>query len=380
MLKCVAILSIIISFTFLAACSNETNSTEQNQPQDDNSAQSHSSKQDNSTSGSNDGKQNQEDIKKEAPRAKPFKSIKPPKSAKPLDEKYSSDEKERMPLAEAHGGDAERTVPLGQTLLKGKKDLSDGPLTNNRLVAFYGTPKSENMGILGEYPPKKMMEKLKEQAEAYSKADPERPAVPTIELIATVAQRTPGPEGLYIAEPSKEVIDQYAKLAKKNNALLLLDIQLGQASVMEGLKKVESYLKLPYVHLAIDTEYSVGEGEVPGEDLGHVDGAEIQGAVEYVDGIVEKNNLPDKLVLVHQFGNGIVTNKDKIKPTSHVEVSLNYDGFGDPDIKMSAYGKLVQQQPIQYGGFKLFYENDDPLLSPEDVLKLDPAPAIVDYQ
>lgn len=372
MVKRIIIMSIIISFSLLVACSDEASSTNSDQ---------HDASIDNSTSDSEEGEQAKEDKKKEEqPAEKPFEPIEPPKNATSLNEKYSSEEAKDMPLAEAHSGDSKRTVPLGQTLLESKKDLSDGPLKNNRLVAFYGTPKSENMGILGEYPPEEMMKKLKERAAAYSKADPDHPAVPTIELIATVAQRTPGPEGLYISDPSKEVIDRYAKLAKENNALLLLDIQLGQASVMEGVKKVEPYLKLPYVHLAIDTEYSVAEGEVPGKDLGHVDGAEIQKAVDYMDKLVEENDLPDKLVVVHQFGNGIVTNKDMIKPTSHVEVALNYDGFGDPDIKMSAYGKLVQKQPIQYGGFKLFYENDDPLLTPKQVLKLDPAPAIVDYQ
>ncbi|MDY0404096.1 hypothetical protein P5G51_000520 [Virgibacillus sp. 179-BFC.A HS] len=273
-----------------------------------------------------------------------------------------------------------RSVPLGQTLLKDKTDQTNGPLKKNRLVAFYGTPLSENMGILGAYPPKEMMAKLKEHAQAYSDLDPERPAIPTIELIATVAQRSPGPDGLYVTPPNDKVIKEYVKLAKENHALLLLDVQLGRASVMQAVKEVEEYLKLPYVHLAIDTEYSVGKGQVPGVDLGHVEGADIQEAVEYVDQLVTANNLPDKVVLVHQFGNGIVRNKEKIHPTNHVEVPLNYDGFGDANIKMSAYGKLVRQQPIQYGGFKLFTKNDKPLLTPKQVLQLDPAPAIVNYQ
>lgn len=311
---------------------------------------------------------------------KPFKAIEASENAKPLETNYSDEEKEMMPTAEAHGGESKRSVPLGQTLLQDIEDPTNGPLKDNRLVAFYGTPSSKDMGILGEYPPEEMMEKLKKQTAAYSEADPDHPAVPTIELIATVAQRTPGPDNSYVSKPSKEIIDEYAKLAKDNDALLLLDIQLGQGTVMDELKEIEPYLKLPYVHLAIDTEYSVEEGQIPGEDLGEVDGGDVQEAVEYVDKMVEENNLPDKMVLVHQFGNGIVKNKDKIKPTKHVEVPLNYDGFGDPSIKKSAYGKLVREQPIQYGGFKLFYKNDDPLLSPEDVLKLDPAPAIINYQ
>src|SRR5699024_8065653 len=137
---------------------------------------------------------------------------------------------------------------------------------------------------------------------------------------------------------------------------------------------------LSYVHLSIDTEYSVEDCQIPGEDLGGVDGEDVQEAVKYDDKMDGDNDLSDKIVLVNQFGNGIVTNKDINKPTEHVQVPLNFDGFGDPDIKISAYGKLVRDQPIQYGGFKLFYDNDDPLLTPEEVLQLDPAPAIVNYQ
>jgi len=314
------------------------------------------------------------------PYSVPYKAIEPVKGTKKLVSNYSEEEKKEMPSYEARGGEKSRSVPLGQTLLKGKQDLSNGPLKNNRLVAYYGTPLSENMGILGEQSPEETMRKLKEQAAVYSKLDPERPAIPTIELIATVAQRSPGPGGLYITPPSKKVIDEYVQLAKKHDVLLMLDVQLGRADVMQAVKEVDEYLKLPNVHLAIDTEYSVGPGQVPGEDLGHVEGADIQKAVEYVDDLVKRNNLPDKVVLVHQFAGGIVRNKNEIHPTKHVQVPLNYDGFGDAAVKQSVYGQLVKNEPIQYGGFKLFHKNDVPLMTPKQVLQLDPAPAIVNYQ
>ena len=301
-------------------------------------------------------------------------------SKKKLENYYTENEQNYTPKYEVAGKKKKRSVPLGQTLLKDKQDESNGPLKDHRLVAYYGTPQSENMGILGEYEPEEMMEKLKKQTKAYSDLDPERPAIPTIELIATVAQRTPGKEGLYITPPNKKVIERYSKLAKENDAILMLDVQLGRADVMHAVKEIAPFLKEEHVHLAIDTEYSVGEGQIPGEDLGHVEGADIQEAVEYVDKIVEKNNLPDKMVLVHQFGNGIVKNKENIKPTKHVQVPLNYDGFGDAAIKLNAYGTIVKDQPIQYGGFKVFHKNDKPVLQPKDVLKLDPAPAIVNYQ
>lgn len=199
-------------------------------------------------------------------------------------------------------------------------------------------------------------------------------------MIATVAQRDPGPDGNYISEPSVEIIEEYVELAEQHDALLMLDVQLGGKSVMEEVEQLEPYLKEPHVHLAIDTEYSVGDGEVPGIDLGTVDGAEIQEAVEYMDQLAVENNLPDKIVLVHQFTNSVVTNKQEINPTENVQVSLNFDGFGDSSVKIHGYNQLVRNEPIQYSGFKLFYQDDEPLLTPEEVLELDPAPAIINYQ
>ncbi|WP_263623357.1 hypothetical protein [Bacillus infantis] len=44
---------------------------------------------------------------------------------------------------------------------------------------------------------------------------------------------------------------------------------------MNQVKSLKKYLKLPFVHLAIGTEFYVKEGQVPGVDLGTVDGKEI---------------------------------------------------------------------------------------------------------
>jgi hypothetical protein len=40
----------------------------------------------------------------------------------------------------------------------------------------------------------------------------------------------------------------------------------------------------------------------------------------------------------------------------------------------------VQEQLIQFGGMKLFYRQDDPVMTPEQVLELDPKPLVVCYQ
>lgn len=322
---------------------------------------------------------------------RPYAALEPAADAAPLEENVSEDYMTQILGAEAGATEdqygettqvevPERSVPLGEMLLAGEEDPSDGPLGENRIVAYYGTPLSDLMGILGEAEPEVVMEQLMEQTQAYSDADPERPAVPMIEFIASIAQRDPGPDGLYVAPTDPETIEEYVRLAEEYDALIMLDVQLGLAGVMDEVEILEDFLKEPHVHLAIDTEYSLDEGQVPGIDLGSVDGAEIQEAVAYLDELVEREGIPDKMLMVHQFDQGIVTSKEAIQPTENVQVVLHADGFGTPEAKYSKYGTLVRDEPIQYGGFKVFYNQDEPVLEPEQILALDPAPAVITYQ
>jgi hypothetical protein len=77
----------------------------------------------------------------------------------------------------------------------------------------------------------------------------------------------------------------------------------------------------------------------------------------------------------------MILDKEAIKPVKNVEIVIHADGFGTPEQKFKKYDALVRDQPIQYGGFKLFYNEDYPLLSPKEVLEeLEPNPAVVSYQ
>lgn len=274
----------------------------------------------------------------------------------------------------------DRTAP--STLISGKEDATkDGPLLGNRIVAFYGHPWSPQMGILGEYEdPRQMVEDLEEQAAVYTKLDPDLPAKPTIELISSVAQRDPGEDGLYLSHTPPEVIEEYARLAEKNDLLLLLDVQLGRGTVAEEVERIKPFLKRPYVHLAIDTEYSVEAGEVPGMNLGSVDAGEIMGAARTLNEIVEEEDLPAKMLLVHQFEPSVVTNKQLLEPLPNVQIAVHADGFGTPEAKLAKYDILIREEPVQYGGFKVFYRQDVPMLTPKEVLAMEPPPAVVTYQ
>ena len=274
----------------------------------------------------------------------------------------------------------DRSAP--STLIPGAEDATrDGPLLDHRLVAFYGHPWSDQMGVLGEYEePQAMVDDLKEQAEVYTELDPDLPAKPTIELISSVAQRTPGEDGLYLLHTPPEIIEEYARLAEKNGLLLLLDVQLGRGTVADEVERIRPFLERPYVHLAIDTEYAVEAGEVPGQNLGSVDAGEIMGAAQTLEEIVEKEDLPAKMLMIHQFESSVVTNKDLLEPLPNVQIAVHADGFGTPEAKLSKYDLLIRNEPVQYGGFKVFYRQDVPVLTPEEVLDIEPSPAVVTYQ
>lgn len=285
------------------------------------------------------------------------------------------------PAPPERGADGRRVRP-STTLVAGATDATGGPLARNRIVSFYGHPLSNQMGILGEFAdPEAMGAELEKQAAAYTEIDPDRPAIPTIELIASVAQPVPGPDGLYLTRTSPEIIEEYARLAEKNDYLLLLDVQIGYSTIAEEIEVLRPYLERPYVHLAIDPEYDMDPGEVPGQQFGTSSGEEIMQAAETLSGIVEEGDLPPKVLVIHQFRYDMILNKDAIEPVENVETVVHADGFGAPADKIEKYDLLVRQEPIQYGGFKLFYRQDVPLLTPQQVLdELEPDPAVVSYQ
>ncbi len=259
--------------------------------------------------------------------------------------------------------------------------VANGPLVTSRLVTFYGHPDNNRLGILGEFSdPSAMIAKLKAQAAAYHTADPSRPAIPTIELIASVASDTPGADGLYLNPTRMELIEQYARIAQQNGCLLLLDIQLGYDTVAHEVTRLAPVLKQPQVHLAIDPEFHVKHGEVPGQEFGSVTAAEVTGAARMLQDIVTQNGLTDKVLVIHQFRDDMLPDKSEIKPVPHVQIVTVMDGFGAPGAKAGNYGIFVRDQLIQYGGIKLFYKQDVPLMTPTDIVNLDPSPLVVIYQ
>jgi hypothetical protein len=256
-----------------------------------------------------------------------------------------------------------------------------GLLPEHRIVAYYGNPLAKQMGILGEVPPDQMIGRLKQQVAGYAAGEDSRPIVPALELVTPAAQGWPGEDGLYRARMKPEVIDQVAGWAEANNGLLILDLQVGLSSVPEEVDALMPYLKRPYVHLALDPEFAInGGGHIPGEVIGSLDGATVDGVVHTLSDLVAAEHLPPKILIVHRFTDSMLTNAWEIAPNANVQVVVTMDGFGPPALKLAQYRSYVHDQAVEYSGIKLFYHHDVPLLTPAQVLGLDPEPDLVIYQ
>lgn len=264
--------------------------------------------------------------------------------------------------------------------VKGPVPAPGALLPEHLIIAYYGNPKSTRMGILGQLPPNEMLPKLERTALDWAKAEPGRKVVPALHLIATVAQGKPGGGGKYRLRHSDQLIEQVLGWAKERGWLVFLDVQIGHSTVADELPHLVKYLELPYVHLALDPEFAMKLGGVPGQRIGTLDATDINLAVQLLADIVQKKKVPPKVLVVHRFTQRMLTNHDQIKLDPRVQVVIDMDGFGAPWLKEDAYKFFIVPEPVQFTGFKLFYKNDKPMMSPERVLELWPSPVYIQYQ
>ncbi len=258
-------------------------------------------------------------------------------------------------------------------------------LPEKRIIAYYGNYYSTKMGILGEFAPDVVLQKMRGEIARWEAADPTTKVVPAIEYIAVVAQDDAGKSGLFRARMPDEHVDKAIAMAKEMNGIVILDIQVGKSTVQSEIPALEQYLKMPQVHLALDPEFSMKGGEEPGDVIGSLNANDINYAANYLAKLVRDNNLPPKVLFVHRFTQRMVQNAESITPLPEVQVVMVMDGWGTPARKIGTYKSFIYPEPVQFTGFKLFYKNDlkppsERMLTPAELLKLTPQPVFIQYQ
>ncbi len=266
------------------------------------------------------------------------------------------------------------TPPAPPQLPRGGREL----LPDYRVVALYGAPQDPQLGELGIGTPAQAADKLLAQAQPYQR--PHRPVMPALELIATIVTADPGSDGRFRYRQSDAVIERYLAAARRVRALLILDIQPGRARFMDEVRALQPYLVQPDVGLALDPEWSMRPGQIPGRVIGSTDAAVINRASAYLAGIVHSHDLPEKLLIVHQFTTGMIGHKLSLTRRPGVALVVNIDGFGDRANKISKYHLFARRTAPWFNGFKLFYHEDSHLMPPAMVVGLRPPADVVIYE
>jgi hypothetical protein len=251
-----------------------------------------------------------------------------------------------------------------------------------RLVGYAGLTGAKTLGRLGTGPLDSRVAELEKRAEPYAKG---RQILPVLEVITTIVQRSAGRDGKYRVRITDDQIRTYHKAARKEKALLLLNLQPGRSEFLPEAKAYEKWLKLPDVGVALDPEWAMDAGQVPGRAYGHTTGAELNQTAKYLAGLVRRHDLPEKVMVYHQVAASVVRTESGLKDHDGVVLIKSVDGLGPPGSKIKTYRVVTKTTPkFVHAGFKLFFTEDrrggGRLMSPKEVLALRPQPEYVMYE
>jgi hypothetical protein len=254
-------------------------------------------------------------------------------------------------------------------------------LANSDILAFYGHPGSNRMGILGVYPKEKLAGLMAGYAQLFDAANGDRDVISAFHLI----YGTCWPEGK-IGYLSESTIAEYVRYAAENGMLVFLDHQIGKYTVEESVRKMLPFLKYPNVHLGLDPEWRT---LLPMQEIGSITAQEINRAQEIIQDYLRENDLPGvRMLVVHQFTEKMIQGRASVRADFDRVIPIHVmDGFGNPALKKNSYSLNARASNLPLKGFKLFFKSghpgagyDDPLMTPAEVLSLQPAPVFVMYQ
>jgi hypothetical protein len=250
-----------------------------------------------------------------------------------------------------------------------------------RMVALYGHPGAPVLGVLGEQDLNATIARAKKVASAYSALVSE-PVVPAFEIIATVAAASAGPDGNYSNETPASALKPWVEAAKANGIYVMLDLQPGRSDFLSQAKLYASLLLYPNVGLALDPEWHMKSNQVPMEVIGSVDSSEINKTSQWLAELTKDHNLPQKVFMVHQFRLDMIAHRSALETDfDQLQVVIHADGFGSTPQKFATWNTLhISPPPNIVWGWKNFYDEDKPTLTPQQTMAVKPRPFFVSYQ
>jgi len=248
-------------------------------------------------------------------------------------------------------------------------------------VALYGHPGSSALGVLGEQGVEQTIVRAKELAADYEAAGSGVPVVPTLEIITTVASSALG-DGDYSDESELDHVRPLVDAAAREGVYVVLDLQPGYDDFLTQARMYEPLLALPHVGLALDPEWRLGPGERHMRQIGRVGADEVNSVVTWLADLTRDRELPQKMLLLHQFKTFMLEDRDRIDLSrDELSVVTQMDGHGAPGTKQETWDVLRPgTRDGMRWGWKNFYDEDNPMLTPAQTLAVEPTPVFVSYQ
>jgi hypothetical protein len=253
-------------------------------------------------------------------------------------------------------------------------------IDDRQMVAYYGTPRQPNMGILGEYEAETIAWMLSERAARFDALNGDAGVIPALHLVYGVAQPETASDGLYLQYLDDRTVRSYLALARRHGFALVIDLQIGHSTVIAEVEKVLPYLAEPDVHLALDPEFALAGRAKPGEAIGAIDASDINAVQHMLASFTRAHGLPKKMLIVHQFQGEMIENTAAIDRSSAVDLVINMDGYGPADIKEVKYQRYGAADYAPFGGIKIFLQHDPDPMTERQILEIEPKPSFILYQ
>jgi len=278
-------------------------------------------------------------------------------------------------------GDGFEFTPTQREIKTALKEPAYNIFLSYQIISYYGYPNIPVMGELGKYSADVSAKKIKELALQYDEYNESREMKAAIHLIVDVAQNNPTSDGDYIHRLDETTIEEYIEAARMNDILLFFDLQIGWGNLENSVKTLQKYFKEPFVHLALDPEFAAkNHDKIPGDSIGYLNSTDINSVQLYLKDIVQNEMIPSKILVIHQFRDSMILATTDLIDVEEVLLTIDMDGFGSPQQKISGYKKYALAEYAEYAALKLFYEWDDPMLTFEHILQLDNQPNYLIYQ
>jgi hypothetical protein len=251
----------------------------------------------------------------------------------------------------------------------------------HRIVALYGHPGTPVLGALGEQGISASVARIKKLAASYQ-ALSKSTVIPTFEIIASVATAAPGPGNGYSAETPISVLQPWVQAATAAGMYVILDLQPGRDNFLTQAQAYEPLLKLPNVGLALDPEWKLQPNQLPLQQIGTVSINEVNSVVNWLGQLTGQYNLPQKLLVLHQFKLGEIANEQRLDTSNdNLAIVMDMDGQGTPTMKQQTWNVITNTAPAGVPfGWKNFFVKDTPMLSPSQTMAKSPQPVMISYQ